>query len=117
MVRSQRFLEIIEEEKLLENAARVGKLLVDSLTQLAEGSRVVDNVRGLGMFVAFDLPDPLSRDFFRGLLLENGLLALKCGERSIRFRPMLDLSPTAAEDALAIVDRSLYDARHSSGQL
>ena len=117
MVRSQRFLEIIEEEKLLENAARVGKLLVESLAQLAEGSRVVDNVRGLGMFVAFDLPDPLSRDFFRGLLLENGLLALKCGERSIRFRPMLDLPPTAAEDALAIVDRSLYDARHSSGQL
>jgi L-lysine 6-transaminase len=78
---------------------------------------LLDNPRGRGLMVAFDLPDALTRDIFRGLLLENGLLALKCGERSIRFRPMLDLPPAAAEEALAIVDRSLYDARHSSGQL
>jgi L-lysine 6-transaminase len=117
MVRSQRYLEIIEEECLVDNAARVGQILLDGVTQLAEGSDLIDNPRGRGLMVAFDLPDALTRDIFRGLLLENGLLALKCGERSIRFRPMLDLPPAAAEEALAIVDRSLYDARHSSGQL
>ena len=100
MVRCQRLLEIITEEQLLANAAQMGQLLVEGLSQLVEGSHVVDNVRGRGMLVAFDLPDPLSRDFFRGLLLENGLLALKCGERSIRLRPMLDLPPTAAEEFL-----------------
>ena len=117
MVRSQRYLEIIQEECLVENAAQVGQILLDGVTQLAEGSDLLDNPRGRGLMVAFDLPDALTRDIFRGLLLENGLLALKCGERSIRFRPMLDLPPAAAEEALAIVDRSLYDARHSSGQL
>ena len=91
MVRSQRYLEIIEEEYLLENAAQVGQILLEGLTQLAEGSDLIDNVRGRGMMIAFDLPDARTRDIFRGLLLENGLLALKCGERSIRFRPMLDL--------------------------
>jgi L-lysine 6-transaminase len=117
MVRSQRYLEIIEEEKLVDNAAMMGRQLLAGLNQIALGSRVVDNVRGRGLMVAFDLPDPVSRDMFRGLLLQNGLLALKSGERSIRFRPMLDLSCTAIEEALTIVEKSLYDARRSSGRL
>ncbi len=117
MVRSQRYLEIMEEENLVENAGRVGQILVDGLAQIAASSHVIDNARGRGMMVAFDLPDPVSRDIFRGLLLEKGLLALKSGERSIRFRPMLDLPPAAAEEGLAIVDECLYDTRRSSGQL
>ncbi len=117
MVRSQRYLEIIAEECLVENAAQVGRLLLEGITQLAERFDLIDNPRGRGLLIAFDLPDARTRDVFRGLLLENGLLALKCGERSIRFRPMLDLPPALAEEGLAIVERSLYDARHSSGQL
>jgi hypothetical protein len=35
----------------------------------------------------------------------------------MRFRPMLDLSPAEAEEALSIVERALYDARHTGGQL
>jgi L-lysine 6-transaminase len=117
MVRSQRYLEIISEEHLVDNAAYAGQLLLDGLSQLAARTRVIDNVRGRGLMVAFDLPDTLSRDLFRGLLLENGLLALKSGERSIRFRPMLDLSAASVQEALTIIDKSIYDARHDSGQL
>jgi L-lysine 6-transaminase len=117
MVRSQRYLEITDEEKLVDNAARVGDVLLKGMQSIAAGSHVVDNVRGRGTMLAFDLPDSMSRDIFRGLLLENGLIALKCGERSIRFRPMLDLPATCAEEALAIVEKSLYDARRNSGQL
>jgi L-lysine 6-transaminase len=69
------------------------------------------------MMLAFDLPDPRARDIFRGLLLQNGLIALKCGVRSIRFRPALDLSSDAVEEGLEIVARSLYDARADGAQL
>ena len=69
------------------------------------------------MMLAFDLPDTCARDLFRGLLMENGLLTLKCGERSIRFRPMLDLPAAAAEEGLAIVEKSLYNARREGGQI
>ncbi len=117
MVRSQRYLEILETDHLVENAATVGKLLLDGMTQIASRSDLIDNVRGQGMFLAFDLPDPRARDLFRGLLWENGLIALKSGQRSIRFRPMLDLSPQAMEEALAIVEDTLYDARADGGQL
>ncbi len=117
MVRSQRYLEIIEEDGLVENAARVGQMLLEGLTRIAAGSDLISNVRGRGMFLAFDLPNPRARDLFRGLLWENGLIALKSGVQSIRFRPMLDLSPAAAEEALAIVEDTLYDARTDGGQL
>jgi L-lysine 6-transaminase len=117
MVRGQRYLEIMEEERLVENAAVMGKTLLEGLTRLAASTDLMSNVRGRGMMLAFDLPDGRARDIFRGLLLENGLVALKCGECSIRFRPMLDLSPADAENALAIVADSLYDARKDGAQL
>jgi L-lysine 6-transaminase len=117
MVRGQRYLEIIEEESLVQNARAMGKLLLDGLIALSKGSELISNPRGRGMMLAFDLPDAHARDIFRGLLLENGLIALKCGVRSIRFRPMLDLDSAAVEEGLEIVARSLYDARSDGAQL
>jgi L-lysine 6-transaminase len=117
MVRAQRYLEIMAEENLIDNAAAMGHLLVGGLEEIAKHSTLISNVRGRGMMIAFDLPDPVARDIFRGLLLENGLIALKCGTRSIRFRPMLDLPNAAVEEGLEIVERSLFDARSDGAQL
>jgi L-lysine 6-transaminase len=117
MVRSQRYLEIMVEDDLLRNATIMGKSLLEGLAQVASGSDLITNVRGRGMMIAFDLPDPRARDIFRGLLLENGLLALKCGTRSIRFRPMLDLDAPSVDEGLVIVEKSLYDSRRDGAQL
>lgn len=117
MVRCQRYLEIMVEENLVENAGRMGQLLLDGLAGLAGRSDLISNVRGRGMMIAFDLPNGQARDIFRGLLLENGLVALKCGERSIRFRPMLDLDAATVKEGLAIVEKSLFDARSDGAQL
>ena len=117
MVRSQRYLEIMVEDDLLQNATTMGESLIEGLAQIGSSSDLISNVRGRGMMIAFDLPDPLARDIFRGLLLENGLVALKCGTRSIRFRPMLDLDAPSVEEGLAIVEKSLYDSRRDGAQL
>jgi L-lysine 6-transaminase len=117
MVRSQRYLEVIVEDDLLSNATSMGHALLEGLQELAQGSDLMSNVRGRGMMIAFDLPDPRARDIFRGLLLQNGLVALKCGSRSIRFRPMLDLDAASVEEGLAIVEKSLYDSRSDGAQL
>jgi L-lysine 6-transaminase len=117
MVRSQRYLEIMVEDDLVSNAAIMGRSLLEGLAQLAQGSDLMSNLRGRGMMIAFDLPDPRARDIFRGLLLENGLVALKCGSRSIRFRPTLDLDAASVEEGLAIVEKSLYDSRSDGAQL
>lgn len=92
MVRSTHCLQVIEEENLIENAATVGRLFLSKLRQLASEEPVISAVRGRGLFIAFDLPDKQTRERFYKGLFESGLLAIRSGERSIRFRPALDLA-------------------------
>lgn len=90
MVRSRHCLEIVEREKLVANAEAVGCEFLEELQRLAVGERVISGVRGRGFMLAFDLPNRELRDRFYTGLYETGLLAIRCGERSIRFRPVLD---------------------------
>jgi len=108
MVRAARYLEIIHEDKLVENAGKMGERLLSGLHSLADGPKSpVSNVRGRGLMVAFDLPDPDARNAAIDRMKDNGLYALKSGNRSIRFRGMLDTSADIIDKALAIVEKSL----------
>jgi L-lysine 6-transaminase len=108
MVRFGRYLEIIHEERLVENARTVGAHLLDKLQEVErELSGRVQNARGRGLMVAFDLPSTELRDQAHRRIVEDGLLLLKCGVRSIRFRPPLTLSAAEAEAGIEIVRKSL----------
>ena len=81
MVRFTIYLEIIEQEGLVNNAKQNGEYLLRQLTNLQnEFSELVSNARGKGLFCAFDLHDSDSRD------------KLASGKRSIRFRPHLNIT-------------------------
>jgi len=60
-------------------------------------------VRGRGLFIAFDLPDAETRDDVWRKLFASGVLVLKSGERSIRFRPALDITKKVVDEALEIL--------------
>jgi L-lysine 6-transaminase len=108
MVRCTRILEIIEEEKLIKNTAQMGDVMLNGLESIADESKeVVSNVRGKGLMVAFDLPDQAKRDTMLASMFDNGLLAMKSGDHSIRFRGMLDTPQEAIDKALEIVARSI----------
>ena len=108
MVRSCRLLEIIDRDGLIEHAAQVGDWLLGELVVLGERhADVASNVRGRGLMCAFDLPDARVRDVAQGLLQEEHVLVLPCGERSIRFRPALDATEPELEFGLAALDRTL----------
>ena len=108
MVRATRYLEIIEEENLVRHADAMGRILIEGLENIAEESKgMMTNVRGKGMMVAYDLPDPDSRDMMMKTLEKNGLKALKSGVQSIRFRGMLDIPEESIRQGLEIVARSL----------
>ncbi len=106
MVRVQRMLEAIEEDDLVANAASTGAYLLEGLRDVQEGG-AISNARGRGLMIAFDLADPKARDETYARLLENGLFALKCGDKSVRFRPPLNLSRAEADEGLAILKNSL----------
>lgn len=108
MVRAQRYLEIIEEEKLVENARLMGEYLVQGLETLAaENPKVVSNARGRGLFAAFDLNTADLRTEVRKRALQKGLIVLPSGERSIRFRPPLNVSRQEIDEGLKILRESL----------
>jgi L-lysine 6-transaminase len=108
MVRFGRFLEIIDEERLVDNARLVGEHLLRGLRELeGELGGVMSNARGRGLMIAFDLPSPELRAKAHRGIVENGLLLLTCGTQSIRFRPPLNLTTTEADSGLAIIRKSL----------
>ncbi len=106
MVRGARYLQIIREDALVENAAKVGGVFLRGLQDLAARHAQVSNPRGLGLMLAFDVADTASRNALRQKLWDNGLATLACGSRSIRFRPALIFS----ESDVARTLQHLHDA-------
>ena len=103
MVRSTHYLRIIEEEHLVENAAKVGGYFLDQLRDLQREESAISNVRGRGLFLAFDLPDPKTREQFWKGFFDLGVLTLRSGENSIRFRPPLDVTAEVIDEAMELM--------------
>jgi L-lysine 6-transaminase len=107
MYRATWFLKIIDNEKLIDNARVQGERLLAGLTAMGKEFSDVDRVRGVGLMCAFDLPSVEIRDAMVKKSAENGLLILKCGEKTIRLRPALNVSPKEIDEALEIMRKTL----------
>jgi len=103
MVRCARYLEIMHEEKLIENAAEVGVAFLRMLQELEAEFPQVTNARGRGLLLAFDLPDAETRNRVRQACWDSGFATLACGPRSMRFRPALIFSKEDVERAATIL--------------
>ncbi|PBQ34630.1 L-lysine 6-transaminase [Sphingobacteriaceae bacterium] len=108
MVRATKILRIMEEDKLVENAAKQGKYILEKMIQLSKNCKV-SNTRGLGLQCAMDLPTKELRDKLLEVALKNNLLLLSAGEKSIRFRPMLTVTKEIIDEAFVILERSLKE--------
>jgi L-lysine 6-transaminase len=110
MVRSQRYFEVIEEEKLVDNAAKVGKYFVRELERFAEEfPTLVSNVRGRGLMAAFDLPSGELRNKALNAFMAHDVFVLSSGTRSARFRPALNLSLDEAKEGITRMEKALKE--------
>src|SRR5213080_1817383 len=100
MVRSTHFLRIIKKEHLVENAGKVGAYFLDQLRDLQKEEPLISAARGRGLFLAFDLPDAKTREQFWKGFFDLGVLTLRSGENSIRFRPPLDITAEVIDEAM-----------------
>ena len=108
MVRCQKYLEIIHEEKLIKNAEIMGKHLLNGLEEIARKyPKKIFNARGLGLMCAFDLPSPEKRNDFLKKIHSNGLIVIGCGVSTIRFRPPLIISTEEIDKALGILKNTI----------
>lgn len=86
-------LEVIEEEKLMGNAVMVGKFLKGEL----ENIRELENVRGRGLMIGFDVPEEL-KDLRKNLLWNQKTFTGESKPNVIRLLPSLALKKRDAED-------------------
>ncbi|MBS1529057.1 MAG: L-lysine 6-transaminase [Bacteroidetes bacterium] len=107
MVRSSKIMEIVEEDKLCDNAAEVGEYLQKQLAKVAEKNAIISNVRGRGLMTAFDFPDKAKRDKFIKEGMERGVMFLGCGNQTIRFRPALIMDKTHIDEGLEVLEKIL----------
>lgn len=112
MMRFKLILEVIEKDHLQENAAKMGKLLLEELQRAGEDYPAISNIRGLGLWVAFDLKDDETRNHFLKKTYEHKLLLLPCGMKSIRFRPHLTVTEAEVKKAIKIVRDVLAHGFH-----
>ena len=108
MVRITLYLEIIAAENLVDQAATNGDYLVAKLHDIqADFDGLVSNVRGRGLFAAFDLPDGTARDNLADLIIAEGALILGSGKKAIRFRPHLNITREEIDLADDIIRRAI----------
>lgn len=108
MKRTTRYLKIIKEEKLVENAAKMGAILLDGLQKIAKKTNKIFNVRGKGLLCAFDMKDGAARNqFINDCMEKENMIVLACGDNSIRFRPFLDIKEADVREGLARMERVL----------
>lgn len=108
MKRFKKILEIIQEENLVKNCELMGIYLQAKLKELSEKHpEKVSNVRGLGLFCAFDCTDGEMRNAVTSKALENNLIILGCGEKSVRFRPPVNIAKEEINEGVEILDKVL----------
>ena len=108
MVRFTIYAEIIQKEKLLDNAMINGQYLLSKLRNLENNFKnKVSNSRGRGLFCAFDLDTSSSRDKLISNMEKEGALILGCGHKSVRFRPHLNISKEEIDIAFEMLINSL----------
>jgi L-lysine 6-transaminase len=105
MMRFKKYLEIIKEENLVENAANVGAYLLDKLYNLQEKyPAMLSNARGKGLFAAIDLPNGELRGKAVTRLFEKNVLILGAGEKTLRFRPALNIKKENIDEGLDAIE-------------
>lgn len=105
------------EESLMENATRMGEVLMQKLKVLQAKHPSIGDVRGRGLMIGVDLvvdrdskkpAKKLCNDVVQACF-HKGLLLLSCGESSVRLAPPLMIDSQQAETAVDIIDAVLTD--------
>ncbi|OYQ44371.1 ornithine--oxo-acid transaminase [Flavobacterium cyanobacteriorum] len=105
-------LEVVEEERLAENAERLGRLFRERLGEYVAKSNIVSLVRGKGLLNAIVINDTEDSSTAWDICMamkENGLLAKPTHGNIIRFAPPLVMNEEQLLDCVRIITQTLED--------
>ncbi|MBK5232849.1 MAG: aspartate aminotransferase family protein [Thermoleophilia bacterium] len=100
-------LDVLEDEDLKDNSRMVGRYLRDGLREQSKGFPFLGDVRGVGLFVAVDVVDPIdgrTADPARASRIVNGLMSRRIligasglAANTLKIRPPLPFSRENAD--------------------
>jgi 4-aminobutyrate aminotransferase len=108
-------LDVIRDEELLENAAKVGDLLRNGLGDIQSRHDAIREVRGVGLMIGIELPDHQTAAAVERAAFERGLLMLGCGEAAIRMSPALVFREDQARTALELFEEIVAQTTLGAG--
>jgi 4-aminobutyrate aminotransferase len=108
-------IKTIRDDKLLENATKMGNYLLKRENELKEKYEVVGDVRGIGLMTAIEIVkdkkskkiDMDTRNKIVMGCMKKGLLVLFCGSSSIRIIPALNVKQAEVDVAVDILDSQI----------
>jgi 4-aminobutyrate aminotransferase len=110
-------LEVIKEEKLLENANKQGAYALKRLGELKERSKIVGDVRGKGLMIGVELVEdkeskkPAAQKAAQVIIRswKRGVAIVTCGASTIRIVPPLTIQREMLDTALDIVEDTIEE--------
>jgi 4-aminobutyrate aminotransferase len=102
-------LDVIEEEDLMVNAARVGETFLVGMRGIAERHPIVTEVRGRALWIGVSFTDHDRSTAVEQACFRRGLLALGCGDDAIRISPPLVFRDDQARAALEIFEEAVAE--------
>lgn len=103
-------LEVVKDEKLAENAERLGQIFREKIGEFVKTSTIATLVRGKGLLNAVVINDTEESDTAWNIcmkLAENGLLAKPTHGNIIRFAPPLVMNEEQLLDCVSIIIATL----------
>lgn len=105
-------LEVVRDEKLSENARRLGQLFRKEMNRIIDQTDLIVKVRGKGLLNAIivnDSPDSETAWNLCVALKDNGLLAKPTHGNIIRFAPPLVMTEAQLLDCVAIIEKTILE--------
>src|SRR5271157_282035 len=105
-------IEIVKEEKLLENATKQGAYIMKRLGELKEKCDIVGDVRGKGLMIGMEIvedkeskkPAPKKTNEIMMRSWKRGINVITCGASTIRVAPPLIITRELVDSALDIIE-------------
>jgi ornithine--oxo-acid transaminase len=107
-------LEVVREEKLANNAEKLGIILRKGLNEIAQRNPLIELVRGKGLLNAIVINCGENSDLAWNICLrfrDYGLLAKPTHGNKIRFAPPLVITEAQIQECLVIIEKALNDFR------
>ena len=105
-------LEVVTDERLAENARRLGNLFRKEMNRIIEGTDLVNAVRGRGLLNAILINDTEDSDTAMNIciaLKQNGLLAKPTHGNIIRFAPPLVMTEEELMECVSIIEKTIKE--------